>query len=126
MTMIQIPIRKRLGLIAILEWHENQSIMSRITNKPIDTIILYGIISHFINGTLAGIAYRIIIHIIYLPIPSILTGLIYGILLWIFTLALIHKPITGVSISNHPQGVTPILVSLLLHAIYGILLSIFR
>jgi hypothetical protein len=39
------------------------------------------------------------------------------------TLAPIHKPITGVSITNHPLGYKPSVLSLIMHLIYGILVA---
>ena len=53
----------------------------------------------------------------------IIVGIIYGILLWVLTLLPIHKPITGLSIWNHPLGKGPLIISFCGHMLYGITLG---
>jgi hypothetical protein len=84
---------------------------------------------HFINGGLAGIAFPYIIYFVLAPLgaPDIarvyLLGILYGSILWLLTLALIHKPLTGLSPWNHPLGHSPALVSFGGHLVYGIVLA---
>ena len=124
MTIIQIPIKRKLGLYAVLEWHENQSIMSYLTKKNVDEVVLSGLVLHFINGGLAGIAFSVLIWFLGISywLPGM--GIIYGILLWFFTLALIHERVTGLSLRKHPLGLTPSIISLVLHLVYGFMLGI--
>lgn len=52
-----------------------------------------------------------------------LLGVLYGSILWLLTLAPIHKPITGLSPWNHPLGHSPALASFAGHLVYGIVLA---
>jgi hypothetical protein len=52
-----------------------------------------------------------------------LLGILYGSILWLVTLAPIHKPITGLSPWNHPIGHLPALASFGGHLVYGIVLA---
>jgi hypothetical protein len=88
------------------------------------------VFSFFIsNGILAGIAFPYIVYSVVssLGVPDIvpiyLLGVLYGSVLWLLTLAPIHKPITGFSLWNHPLGHLPALVSFGGHLIYGIFLG---
>ena len=50
----------------------------------------------------------------------VLLGCLFGLFLWVFTLAPIHKPLTGLPIINHPEGPAPIILSIILHLIYDV------
>ena len=130
MTIIERYSWKRWGLHGVFEWHENQVMAIRVFHLSDSRKIHFkGIfVFHFLNGALAGIvfpfiasSFAIVIHYI---LPLSLFGLLYGIVLWILTLAPIHKPITGFSPWNHPLGHLPALASLGGHILYGIVLGI--
>jgi len=126
MTIIEIPFWKKWGLKGILEWHENQILYSRLTGNNPKRLSLFGIfLLHFTNGGLGGLGFYLLLYLvpIFLTSSIYIVGLIYGLFLWIFTLLPIHKPITNIDPFNHPQGVGPIVVSLIGHLIYGITLS---
>ena len=131
MTLTEIPSWKRWGLPGVFEWHENQVITRRLfkLSNDNDNINFKGVFFfHFLNGTLAGIAFPFIIASFFttLVISStslLLLGLIYGFALWIITLVPIHKPITGLSPFNHPLGHMPALASLGGHIVYGLVLG---
>ena len=67
MTLTEIPSWKRWGLHGVLEWHENQILSNRLLRhfsnysgrkEKVTNIHFKGIFFlHFLNGTLAGIAY---------------------------------------------------------------------
>ena len=133
MTIFEIPFWKFWGIKGILEWHENQIIGSKIlkkfkrTNYNVNyTVIL---LLHIINGVLAAIVFPFVNLIFSYPsfsnryLLSMICGIIYGILLWMLTLLPIHKPITGLSIRNHPLGNGPSIVSFSGHILYGALLG---
>jgi hypothetical protein len=133
MTIYEIPFWKLWGIKGILEWHENQIIGSKILKKfkrnnyhVNYTVIL---LLHIINGVLAAIVFPFVNLIFSYPsfsnryLLSIIYGIIYGILLWMLTLLPIHKPITGLSIRNHPLGNGPSIVSFSGHILYGTLLG---
>ncbi len=133
MTIFEIPFWKLWGIKGILEWHENQIIGLKIlkkfkrTNYNVNyTIIL---LLHFINGVLAAMVFPFVNMIFPFPpflnkyLLSITYGIGYGILLWILTLLPIHKPITGLSIRNHPLGSGPTIVSFSGHILYGTFLG---
>ena len=129
MTLTEIPSWKRWGLPGLFEWHENQILCSRILNLTDGNRIHYGGIFslHFLNGTLAGIAFPFIVSLFILMdivIPIYLLGILYGIVLWAVTLIPIHKPITGFSPWNHPLGHLPALASINGPTVYGFVLGL--
>jgi hypothetical protein len=130
MTITEIQSWKRWGLHGVFEWHENEVITTRVFSLSDSSKIHFkGIFFfHFLNGALAGIAFPFIASsftiAIHYVIPFSLLGILYGIILWILTLAPIHKPITGFSPWNHPLGHVPSLASLGGHVLYGIVLGI--
>jgi hypothetical protein len=139
MTLTEIPSWRRWGLYGVFEWHENQILSNRLLgsfsyrvckdeNKT--TIHFKGIFFlHFINGSLAGIAFPYLVYFVLAPlgVPDIaqvyLPGILYGSILWFITLAPIHKPITGLSLWNNPLGHLPALASFGGHLVYGIVLA---
>jgi hypothetical protein len=130
MTLTEIPSWKRWGLHGVFEWHENQVITIRLFKLSNDNKIYFkGIFFfHFLNGTLAGIAFPFIVASFFTSLVSstgslLLLGMLYGFVLWIVTLLPIHKPITGFSPFNHPLGRMPALASLGGHIVYGLVLG---
>lgn len=132
MTLTEIPSWRRWGLYGVFEWHENQVITTRFLHFPdtkrkgeyhFEGIFFF----HFLNGALAGIAFpyviSFLIHSANVFLLSLL-GILYGIVLWILTLAPIHKPLTGFSPWNHPFGHLPALTSLSGHIVYGTVLGL--
>ncbi|HEY0579479.1 MAG TPA: hypothetical protein VGC75_02120, partial [Candidatus Nitrosocosmicus sp.] len=80
---------------------------------------------HIINGTVAAIVFPFV-NLFFTSLfsqnefrLSIIFGIAYGILLWTLTLLPIHKPITGLSIWNHPLGKGPTIISICGHLLYG-------
>jgi hypothetical protein len=131
MTLTEIPSWKRWGLHGVFEWHENQVITKRLFRLPNDNnkIHFKGVFFfHFLNGTLAGIAFPFIVGSFFTTLVNsstalLLLGLLYGFVLWIITLIPIHKPITGLSPFNHPLGRMPAFASLSGHIVYGVVLG---
>ncbi|MCS7094407.1 MAG: hypothetical protein NZ988_01175 [Thaumarchaeota archaeon] len=121
MSVPQYFFWRRWSTIGILEWHENQVIASKLTGRGPEDSFLIGFLFHFANGGIAAMAYGVVIAL--LPQLSQLGPLIlgsgFGVLLWVFTLALIHWPLTGVSIRKHPLGWRPSVLSIALHILYG-------
>ena len=135
MTIFELPFWKMWGIQGILEWHENQILISKLIKKfkrtEFSTVNYPGILLlHIINGILAAIVFPFVnLYFTSLFFPNefrlyIIHGIVYGILLWILTLLPIHKPITGLSIWNHPLGKGPTIISFCGHIIYGITLGI--
>lgn len=129
MTVSEIPAWKKWGLLGVFEWHENQVLSARLfripRNKPNFKYIFF---LHIVNGSLAGIAFPLILSILGISVHSnyihiILLSMAYGFALWIFTLVPIHKSITGYPIWNHHLGHLPLIASLMGHLIYGLVLS---
>ena len=132
MTLTEILSWRKWGLQGVFEWHENQAIANRLFNISDDKkndIHFKGIFFfHFINGSLAGIAFPFIVSFFFSGfinniISLLLLGILYGFVLWIITLVPIHKPITGLSPWNHPLGHMPALASLGGHIVYGLVLG---
>jgi hypothetical protein len=135
MTMLEIPFLRIWGIQGILEFHENQILVSNLIKKfkrtENNSTSYIGIfLLHIINGTLAALVFPVVylfstsLFFINKFSISIITGIIYGILLWVLTLLPIHKPITGLSVWNHPLGKGPLIISLCGHILYGLTLGI--
>ena len=134
MTVYEIPFWRIWGIKGILEWHENQILTSKLIKRfskaKSDMGIYAGILLlHIINGTLAGIIFPFI-YLFFLSLfyphgfqLSTILGTIFGVLLWLLTLLPIHKPITGLSVWNHPLGKGPAIISFCGHIIYGFTLG---
>jgi hypothetical protein len=68
MTLTEIPSWKRWGLHGVFEWHENQILSNRLLRLSDRKGIHFGGIFflHFLNGTLAGIAFPFIVSFFYI------------------------------------------------------------
>ena len=132
MTLIELAFWQRWGLLGVLEWHENQVLVSKLLNLDKKQLHFSGIFGlHFLNGALGGLGLAVAFY--FLPfqamdvvVPLIALAAAYGLFLWILTLVPIHKPITGIHPwNNHPYGRGPAFASLTGHLVYGIVLGIF-
>ena len=128
MTMSEIPSWRKWGLWGVFEWHENQILSTRFFHIARDQLnFKYIFFLHFLNGSLAGIAFSLILSILNIPITQDYTlalSVLYGFILWITTLVPIHKPITGHSLWNHKLGHLPSIASFIGHLIFGLVLGI--
>ena len=128
MTLAEIPLWRKWGLLGVFEWHENQILSSRFFHTARDELnFKYIFFLHFLNGSLVGIAFPLILSILNIPITQdsvLMLSVIYGFGIWITTLVPIHKPITGNSLWNHDLGHLPSIASLVGHLIYGLVLGI--
>ena len=128
MTLTEWIFWKKWGLQGVLEWHENQMLISRflkLDKKRLHFLGIFGL--HFLNGALGGLGLVLALYLILAlnNIPLIVLAAGYGFILWIITLVPIHKPITGIHPWNHPLGKGPALASLGGHLLYGVILGIF-
>ena len=129
MTVSEIPSWRKWGLLGVFEWHENQLLSIRLFRIPRNKLnFKYIFFLHIVNGSLAGIAYPLILSIFEISIVwdhvYVLISLVYGFALWMITLVPIHKPITGYPVWNHHLGHLPSIASLMGHLIYGLVLGI--
>jgi uncharacterized protein DUF6789 len=128
MTVTEIPSWRKWGLLGVFEWHENQLLSTRFFHIPRHKLCFkYIFFLHFLNGSLAGIAFPLILSILDVPITRdyiLVSSVAYGFMLWIVTLVPIHKPITGYCVWNHQLGHLPSIASLIGHLIYGLVLGI--
>lgn len=127
MTVTEIPSWRKWGLLGVYEWHENQVLSTRFFHVPRNKLSFkYIFFLHFLNGSLAGIAFPLILSILEIPVTgnyTLLLSVVYGFALWIITLVPIHKPITGYSVWNHKLGHLPSIASLIGHLVYGLVLG---
>ena len=128
MTVTEIPSWRKWGLLGVFEWHENQLLSTKFFHIPRNKLSFkYIFVLHFLNGSLVGIAFPLILSILDIPITRdyvLMLSMAYGFMLWIVTLVPIHKPITGYSVWNHQLGHLPSIASLIGHLIYGLVLGI--
>lgn len=128
MTITEIPSWRKWGLLGVFEWHENQLLSTRFFHIPPEKISFkYIFFLHFLNGSLAGIAFPLLLSILDIPITQnypLMISVGYGFVLWIVTLVPIHKPITGYPVWDHKLGHLASIASLIGHLIYGLVLGI--
>ena len=128
MTLTEMPSWRKWGLLGVFEWHENQLLSTRFFHIARNKInFKYIFFLHFLNGSLAGIAFPLILSILDIPITrdyTLMLSVGYGFALWIATLVPIHKRITGHPLWNHKLGHLPSIASLVGHLIYGLVLGI--
>jgi hypothetical protein len=128
MTITEIPSWRKWGLLGVFEWHENQLLSTKFFHISTEKISFkYIFFLHFLNGSLAGITFPLILSMLYIPLMQnyILTlSVTYGFVLWIATLVPVHKPITGYPVWDHKLGHLPSIASLIGHLIYGLVLGI--
>ena len=128
MTVTEIPSLRKWGLLGVFEWHENQLLSTKFFHIPRNKLSFkYIFVLHFLNGSLVGIAFPLILSILDFPITRdyvLMLSMAYGFMLWIVTLVPIHKPITGYCVWNHQLGHLPSIASLIGHLIYGLVLGI--
>jgi hypothetical protein len=128
MTLMELPFWKLWRLHGVLEWHENQVLISKFLSLDEKKLHFSGIFGlHYLNGALGGVGLALALYFMsgLNNIPLIAISIGYGFLLWILTLVPIHKPITGVHPWNHPLGRAPAIASLAGHLLYGVILGIF-
>jgi len=71
MTVIEIPSWRKWGLLGVYEWHENQILSTRFFHVPRNKLSFKFIFFlHFLNGSLAGIAFPLILSILNIPITQ--------------------------------------------------------
>ena len=62
MTISEIPSWRKWGLLGVFEWHENQVLSIRLFRIPRNKLnFKYIFFLHIVNGSLAGIAYPLIL-----------------------------------------------------------------
>ena len=126
MTIFQIPIWKKWGIFSILQWHENQTLTSKLFNKSIDDSLLPSFAFHSLHGGLGGIGFAAVVYYFHIT-NYIFAGSVLGVL-FTFILLLIHKPITGNSPFKQPLNMNPFgpfVISLISHLVYGLTLGYF-
>ena len=122
MSLVEYPIWRKWGVEGVSEWHLNQVMIGRIMHRSPQTVVLQGIILHFLHGGLAGIVFALLLSEVP-NIPTFEAGIMFGLLLWIIAL-IIMRPVTGVEFWHHPLGLPAILVSLFGHILYGMFLGL--
>lgn len=127
MTLVELPVYRRFGMEAVLEFHENMATLAKWTGRPAADHFLEALPLHFLHGGVGGLVLAAALN--WVPGLFALTatrvlGWLFGLLLWLVTLA-IHRPITGVSAVRHPRGPWPALLSLATHSVYGVALGVF-
>lgn len=71
MTVSEIPSWRKWGLLGVFEWHENQLLSIRLFRIPRNKLnFKYIFFLHIVNGSLAGIAYPLILSILDISIVS--------------------------------------------------------
>jgi len=118
MSLLEYPIWRRWGLEMVTEWHLNQVIAGRLLRRSPDTVIVQGLLFHVLHGGIAGIVFVIVLSLAP-NVPIAVAAVGFGLMLWVVSLFLL-KPVTGVGFRDHPLGLSPFIVSLAGHVLYGV------
>jgi len=122
MSLLEYPIWRRWGLEMVTEWHLNQVIAGRLLRRSTETVTVQGLLFHVLHGGLAGIVFVILLSLApNVPIADAAVG--FGLILWVVSL-FIFKPVTGVGLRGHSLGLSPLIVSLAGHILYGVSLGL--
>jgi len=122
MSLLEYPIWRRWGLEMVTEWHLNQAIAGRLLRRSPSTVIVHGLLFHILHGGLAGIVFVIVLSLApKAPITDAAVG--FGLVLWVVSLFIL-KPVTGVGLRGHRFGLSPFVVSLAGHILYGVSLGL--
>jgi uncharacterized membrane protein YagU involved in acid resistance len=122
MSLLEYPIWRRWGLEMVTEWHLNQVIAGRLLRRSPNTVIVQGLLFHILHGGLAGIVFVSVLSLApNVPINDAAVG--FGLILWVVSLFIL-KPVTGVGLRGHPLGLSPFIVSLTGHILYGMSLGL--
>jgi len=122
MSLLEYPIWRRWGLEMVTEWHLNQVIAGRLLRRSPNTVIVQGLLFHVLHGGIAGIVFVIVLSLApSVPITDAAVG--FGLVLWVVSL-FIFKSVTGVGLRSNPLGLSPFLVSLAGHILYGVSLGL--
>ncbi|MEM4273720.1 MAG: hypothetical protein QW420_05115 [Candidatus Caldarchaeum sp.] len=122
MSIVQFPFWLKWSTVGILEWHENVCIAAKLLRRNAEGLLAPSFLLHFLNGGLAAMFYALALdYFSFLQSLDVwVLGILLGGFLWIATLAPIHRPITGVSITRHPLGARPAVLSIAVHMLYGL------
>ena len=97
--------------------------MARLLHRSPQTLVLQGLLLHFLHGGFAGIAFALVLSLLPFRVPIVVTGMVFGLILWVIALLMI-KPVTGVGIREHSLKLLPLIVSFGGHLLYGLLLGL--
>ncbi len=123
MLLIEVPAYLKLGTEAVIEWQQNQTIVSRVRSKPTQSSVGPGLVLHFLHGALAGVVFGLTLMLIPTTLPPYLLSTVFGLVLSLVGLG-IQKPITHSPLWVNRESSVPILITLLAHLMYGITLGI--
>jgi len=122
MSLLEYPIWRKWGLEMVTEWHLNQVIAGRLVRRSPNTTLAQGLMLHVLHGGIAGIIFVLLLSLA--PSARIMDAAVeFGLVLWVVSL-LILKPVTGVRLRGHPLGLSPFIVSLAGHILYGVSLGL--
>jgi len=122
MSLLEYPIWRKWGLEMVTEWHLNQVIAGRLLRRSPNTAIAQGLMLHILHGGIAGIIFVLILSLG--QSARIMDAAVeFGLVLWVVSLFIL-KPVTGVRLLDHPLGLSPFIVSLAGHILYGVSLGL--
>ena len=122
MSLVEYPIWRQWGLDGVAEWHLNQAIVARFTRKPVEDVVVEGLLLHFAHGAIAGLIFSWTLTMLPLTISPVLLGLTYGMFLWLISVV-ITKPISGTGVFGKPSTSILLVSGIVGHLVYGLLLG---
>jgi uncharacterized membrane protein YagU involved in acid resistance len=78
---------------------------------------VFGWVCHFLIGTIVwGIAYALLVR--HLPGPPVVQGLIFGVIAWL-AMMIVFMPLVGHALFGLDLGMPAVVITLILHVVYG-------
>lgn len=122
MTAIELGVRLRWGLPALLDWQQNQATAARITKGRAEATPFTSLAVHFLHGLVAGLVFVIVLPVLPSAFRVVAYGLGYGLILFALTL-LAHKPTTGTPVRSGSRAMAAAGVAFMTHIVYGLVLA---
>jgi hypothetical protein len=117
MTAWEVLFFRRYGLEACLDWDVNQHLISMVNRRSPEANLTAGLAMHFTVGIGVGASFGSFVHSDNGP-SLVWIALVLGLVLWLLLL-----PMRRIARGAAPRAM-PAIVSLVGHAIYGIVLAV--
>ncbi len=123
MTLLELPAYLRGGYRAILDWEINQELSSRVAHRPPESMVVPGLLLHFLHGAAASLVFVVGLSWIAIVAPLWVLGLGFGVTLWLISLPIAFS-VTRLSTKTGRPSRSAMVVSLVAHLLYGLSLGI--
>ncbi|MFW9778222.1 MAG: DUF6789 family protein [Candidatus Heimdallarchaeota archaeon] len=122
MSIGNILVWRKWGFQGVLEWDESKGMIEKLLRRPIQETNILVYLLHFFNGGLLAVPFLVLVSWLKMENILVVVGVIYALIVWLVTLAPVHKWLTGNNLFSYPKFVY---ISIGNHLLYGLILGIF-